>query len=166
VPAVRMPAVPTAGARAGGRVALLLLAVLGAQAASAAADGRSGAAASPMAAPAPVQRWQAGSEGGHFRGTLGPRQGPVRFGAFQDWVLTLLDTDGGAVYPARIGVGGGMPGHGHGLPTQPAVTDYLGDGRYRIEGMKLSMSGRWLLVFAIETPSARDRIVFDVVVDY
>ena len=27
----------------------------------------------------------------------------------------------------RIGVDGDMPQHGHGLPTRPQVTDYLGD---------------------------------------
>jgi hypothetical protein len=152
------PDAPLARARSGGRAALLVFALLGGQAEWAAADER-------REAP-PAQRWHAGADGGHFSGTLGPRQGRVRFGAFQDWVLTLMDAGGEPVYPARIAVGGGMPAHGHGLPTQPVVTDYLGEGRYRIEGMKLSMSGRWLLVFAIETPGARDRIVFDVVVDY
>ena len=72
-----------------------------------------------------------------------------RQGELQSWLLTLKTTDGAPVEDAAIAIAGGMPQHDHGLPTSPQVTDYLGDGRYRIEGVKFTMSGWWQLRFAI-----------------
>ena len=57
-------------------------------------------------------------------------------------------------------------GHGHGLPTQPQVTRYLGEGRYLIEGMKLNMAGDWILLFGIETPTLRDQARLEFNVDF
>ena len=37
-----------------------------------------------------------------------------------------------------------MPEHGHGFPTVPEVTEYLGDGKYLVEGLKFSMPGWWV----------------------
>lgn len=39
-----------------------------------------------------------------------------------------------------------MPAHGHGAPGSPRVTA-LGGGRYRIDGLALSMPGSWQLRF-------------------
>ncbi len=106
--------------------------------------------------------WSAGSDGGLYEASLAPRDGRVRIGEIQDWVLTLRTAeDDTPLRDVRIGVGGGMPGHGHGLPTQPAATEYLGDGRHVIAGVKLSMPGEWVLAFGIETANSRDRVVFE-----
>ncbi len=110
--------------------------------------------------------WQATSEGALISATVGPRSGKVRIGAMQEWILELHEVDGSPVEQARIAVGGGMPGHGHGLPTQPQVTRYLGDGRFLIEGLRLSMLGQWILAFVIETPEIRDRVVFKLEIDF
>lgn len=96
----------------------------------------------------------------------GPREGAVSIGSFQPWVVELYDAGGQPIYPARIGINGGMPGHGHGLPTQPQVTRYLGEGRYLIEGLKLNMAGDWTLLFGIETPTLRDQARLDFNVDF
>ena len=106
--------------------------------------------------------WNVVSETGAYRVEVGPRRDGVPIGQFHDWAIRLLDAGGKPVYPARIGVSGGMPGHGHGMPTQPQVTEYLGDGRYLIAGMKFNMAGRWVLVFGIESPDARDRVEVDI----
>ncbi len=97
---------------------------------------------------------------------FGPQEGIATIGRFQNWVVRVLDSENRPVYPARIGLNGGMPGHGHGLPTQPQVTTYLGSGRCLVEGMKLYMAGDWLFVLALETPSTKDRVTFEVMVDY
>ncbi len=97
---------------------------------------------------------------------FGPQEGIATIGRFQNWVVRVLDSEIRPVYPARIGLNGGMPGHGHGLPTQPQVTTYLGSGRCLVEGMKLYMAGDWLFVLALETPSTKDRVTFEVIVDY
>ena len=70
-------------------------------------------------------------------------------GEMKDWVLTLRRPDGTAVDGAAIAIDGGMPAHRHGLPTRPQVTADLGGGRYRVEGLKFSMGGRWELRFDI-----------------
>lgn len=111
-------------------------------------------------------RWQAISEKEKFLAEIAPVNGNIKIGRFQPWELRLLDAAGKPVYPARFKLGGGMPGHGHGLPTSPQVTKYLGDGRWLIEGMKLNMTGEWLLVVAVETEKSVDRVNFTFTVDY
>lgn len=110
-------------------------------------------------------QWPLQSEGTHVRATLEPRIGSVEIGAFQPWILTLEDSQGAALEQAQVVLGGGMPGHGHGLPTQPVVTDYLGGGRYLIEGIKLNMAGRWVVAVAASTPVVRDRLIFEFDID-
>ena len=84
-------------------------------------------------------------------------------GELHSWLLTLKTAAGQPVEGAAITIDGGMPQHGHGLPTSPEVTDYLGDGRYRIEGVKFTMSGWWQLRFAISAAAGSDSAVFNVV---
>ena len=106
--------------------------------------------------------WRAQSERGSLQATLAPRDGPVAIGAFQPWILSLNTMMGSPLEQARIAVGGGMPGHGHGLPTQPVVTDYLGDGRYLVEGLKFSMAGQWIVALAVDSPQGQDRFAFNI----
>jgi len=58
-------------------------------------------------------------------------------------------------------ISGGMDAHGHGLPTSPFVTSYLGQGKYLIEGLLFNMSGEWNLQFAIKSPKFSDRARLD-----
>ena len=80
------------------------------------------------------------------------------------WVVSIKDADGRPVYPALISIGGGMRGHGHGLPTQPQAIAYGGDGDYLVAGMKFTRFGEWRLSFVVESEAGRDRIDFDIVV--
>ena len=125
----------------------------------------------PADQPAPLE-WRATSTNGLFQVAVGPRSGKVLIGKFQVWDLRLADADGNPVFPARFAIGGGMQGHGHGLPTQPRVTDYLTDGRYVVEGMKFNMAGDWTLFLAIEAELGSDheirsdQVQIDITVDY
>jgi YtkA-like len=122
-------------------------------------------AASPAAKPAPG--WSAKSDSGRLTGRLAPEGGAaVEIGKFQIWILELRTSDGAAAAGAAVAIAGGMPGHGHGLPTQPQVTEELGMGRYRIEGVKLNMAGAWVIEVFVESAGARDRLRFDLDVDY
>jgi len=67
------------------------------------------------------------------------------------WILHIETASGEAVEGAQVSVSGGMPEHDHGLPTQPRVTADLGGGKYRLEGMRFHMSGRWEIVVTIST---------------
>ncbi len=111
--------------------------------------------------------WQQTSEQGLFNVTLDSQvENAVEINEFLEWILTVESVSGEAVSPARITVGGGMPAHGHGLPTQPQVSEYLGEGKYLVKGLKFSMNGRWELSFDIQSEDHRDKVVFDLKIDY
>lgn len=48
-----------------------------------------------------------------------------------------------------------MPGHGHGMQTQPTV-EPQGEGTFRVEGMKFHMPGSWTLTFELDGPAGAD----------
>ncbi len=81
------------------------------------------------------------------------------------WRITLNAPDGTPVRAARILVDGGMPQHGHGLPTRPQVTREVADGTYLMEGMKFSMTGWWEIKLAIQGGAGADTVVFNTVVE-
>lgn len=93
---------------------------------------------------------------------IAPEAEPLQQGPLHAWVLTLTTPDGKAVEGATIGMDGGMPQHGHGLPTSPAVSAYLGEGRYRVDGVRFNMAGWWELKFAIDAAAGKDNVVFNV----
>jgi hypothetical protein len=103
------------------------------------------------------------SESGRYQVAIAPEAEPVEQNALHSWVVTLATPQGAAVEGATIAIEGGMPQHRHGLPTAPQATEYLGDGRYRIEGVKFSMSGWWELRFEIASPAGDDTVTFNLV---
>lgn len=101
--------------------------------------------------------------GGLYTVAVEPEGGEIRQGVLHGWVVTVTGADGEPVEDAVISVDGGMPEHNHGLPTAPAVTENLGGGRYRVEGVKFSMGGWWELRFAITSPAGADTVTFNLV---
>ncbi len=81
------------------------------------------------------------------------------------WVLHVETADGQPVENAAITVDGGMPQHGHGLPTAPQVTEYLGNGDYLVEGMKFQMGGWWEVRFDITAGDVTDTITFNLTLE-
>ncbi len=102
------------------------------------------------------------SEAGLYRVSIAPESEPVPQGALHAWVVTVATADGGPVEDAEIGVDGGMPQHGHGLPTAPQATDHLGEGRYRIEGVRFNMGGWWVLRLEIASLAGEDTAAFNI----
>lgn len=100
---------------------------------------------------------------GLYAATLAPVAPPVKVGPMHTWTVTLTDARGRPVDGADITVDGGMPQHGHGLPTAPAVTQALGNGRYLIEGMKFNMPGWWEIALGITGPAGSDAVTFNIV---
>jgi hypothetical protein len=93
---------------------------------------------------------------------LAPEMEPLRREALHSWLLTVT-RDGAPVEDARIAVDGGMPQHGHGLPTAPQATAYFGEGRYRIEGVRFNMDGWWELRVTVDAAAGKDDAVFNLV---
>jgi hypothetical protein len=91
-----------------------------------------------------------------------PEVEPLQQGPLHAWIVTVKTADGQPVMNARLGVDGGMPQHGHGLPTRPEASD-IGDGRYRVEGVRFNMGGWWVFKLAVEGPAGRDEAEFNLV---
>ena len=96
---------------------------------------------------------------------LQPPAPPAAINQLHAWHVQLRSPAGVPVPNARITVDGGMPQHGHGLPTRPQVTRALPDGGYLIEGMKFSMTGWWEIKLAIQAAEGADSVVFNTVVE-
>lgn len=75
------------------------------------------------------------------------------------WVLHVETTDGAPVERAKIIVDGGMPEHDHGLPTRPRVTEELGDGNYKLDGMRFHMRGYWEISVTVATEEGETVVV-------
>ena len=87
--------------------------------------------------------------------------GTVPVNQMHQWTLHVQTAGGHPVENATITVDGDMPQHGHGLPTKPRVTKYLGNGDYLVEGMKFQMGGWWLMDFTITASGQSDVVHFN-----
>ena len=99
------------------------------------------------------------SRSGEFRVHYSSQLDPLVINQMHNAVLQLETHAGAAVAGARIRVDGGMPAHNHGLPTRPAVTLYLGEGRYLIEGLRFHMHGAWELLITLEVDGIQDTVL-------
>jgi hypothetical protein len=100
------------------------------------------------------------SVAGRYVATLEPAR-PLRPRQMQTVRVTLRDAEGLAMDDALISIDGGMPQHGHGLPTRPRVTKALGDGIYEIEGVRFNMGGWWEFRLAIAGSRGADTVTFN-----
>lgn len=128
------------------RVAILVLAAFGAIA----------VAEEPEAT---VDRWT--SERGKYIVSITSSIDPMPINKMFEWTLHLETADGEPVDGARFAIAGGMPEHNHGLPTSPRVTEDLGDGDYRLQGIRFHMKGNWQFIISIFEGSQADRVVID-----
>jgi len=101
------------------------------------------------------------SEGGAYRATIRPQGDSIPQGKLQRWTLHLETAAGAPVDSAAVAVDGGMPQHGHGLPTKPRVTRHLGNGDHLVEGMKFNMGGWWVVKFHVASSAGADSVVFN-----
>ena len=89
---------------------------------------------------------------------------PIPTGRIIGWRLRVETPDGRPVDNAEITMNGGMPEHGHGLPTQPEVTKGTAAGEYLVQGLKFSMPGWWVISFTIRSQTADDSVTFNLLV--
>jgi hypothetical protein len=100
------------------------------------------------------------SAGGRYVATLEPAK-PLRPRQMYTVRVAIRDAEGGAIDGAQISIDGGMPQHGHGLPTRPRVTRNLGDGMYEIEGVRFNMGGWWEFKLTIAGARGADTVTFN-----
>ena len=75
--------------------------------------------------------------------------------------LVIADGEGRAVEGATLAIDGGMPQHGHGLPTKPRMTRTLGDGTYEVGGVRFNMGGWWEFKVTITSERGADTVTFN-----
>jgi hypothetical protein len=85
--------------------------------------------------------------------------GPIEINRMHSWVVHVENASGEPVEGAEIDVDGGMPAHDHGLPTAPRVTEDLGNGDYRLDGVRFHMRGLWQMYFTIRTGGTEETVV-------
>jgi hypothetical protein len=85
---------------------------------------------------------------------------PIPLNRRHSWELMIANPRREAVTGAKVTVSGGMPAHGHGLPTKPVVVDTGFPGKYRLDGMKFTMPGEWRLKLHIDTGFEKDTAEF------
>lgn len=105
------------------------------------------------------------SDAGLFRVSYSSDSSPLPLNQIHSWTIHIETADGQPVEGAEILVDGGMPQHGHGLPTQPEVTEDLGNGDYRVEGMKFQMLGFWEVKFNINADGQSDNVTFNLILE-
>lgn len=98
------------------------------------------------------------SQSGSYKVSYRSSITPVEINRIHEWVLHVETDDGLAVEGAEIMIVGGMREHDHGLPTMPRVTAYLGDGNYRVQGVRFHMAGEWQIVVTIKVDGRVDSV--------
>ena len=101
------------------------------------------------------------SESGRYRAAIKPDGDSIPKGKLQRWTLHLETVTGSPIDDANVTVDGGMPQHGHGLPTKPLVTRHLGNGDHLVEGVKFNMGGWWVVKFHVNATAGADSVVFN-----
>lgn len=157
--------------RQGIPIGLALLLLAGCESATerppAAAEPAASAAASaaPSASASAEGAWRATSAAGRFRIVIRPEAGRVPIGPLHAWIVSVETPDGRPADVRQLVFDGGMPQHGHGFDTKPQVTDQLGPGVFRVDGVRFHMAGRWQIRVDAAADGAADVALFDVDVE-
>lgn len=85
---------------------------------------------------------------------------PLPLNKLHSWDIMIADQRRIAVAGVKVTVGGGMPAHGHGLPTKPVVVETGMPGMYRLDGMKFTMPGEWVVRIHIDDKLETDTAEF------
>ncbi|MBL4721148.1 MAG: hypothetical protein JKY20_08475 [Alphaproteobacteria bacterium] len=72
-----------------------------------------------------------------FKVKIAPQENQPAINVLQSWILNIATADGRPVENAMIIVFGGMPTHGHGLPTAPRVTRTLETANISLKALDL-----------------------------
>lgn len=100
---------------------------------------------------------------GLYQVSIATEMEPLALNEIHAWTVHVETPDGQAVDGATIGVDGGMPQHNHGFPTTPQITEALGNGDYKLDGVKFSMAGWWELSLDIDGAAGQDSVTFNIV---
>lgn len=101
------------------------------------------------------------SDHGLYAVTLAPAVEPVPVGQLHGWTVAVTAPDGSPA-TAEIFFDGGMPQHGHGLPTVPRTMGTDAQGRTVIGGVRFNMPGWWELKVHLDGTAGEDTATFNI----
>jgi len=103
------------------------------------------------------------SHNGVYQASLvAPPDPTASFGA-RVWTVEVRTAAGAEVADATLALESWMPEDDRVLATRPRVTGYLGDGRYRVEGLRFDRQGWWNVRLEIAAPGGTDSLAFNLV---
>ena len=114
-------------------------------------------ACSSQSDPASQELLDLKSEKGLFYASFTPDPDPPTTGE-NALEISLADPNRQPVAQASIEIEPWMPGHGHGTPIVPVVTD-LGAGKYHAQKIDFMMPGFWELTVGVRSGDLRDTFV-------
>lgn len=102
------------------------------------------------------------SQSGRFEIMIRPEAGSVPLGVLHAWIVEVRLPGGEPAGVRQLVFDGGMPQHAHGFETSPRVTDALGPGAFRVDGVRFHMAGDWQIRVDVATEGVADTALFDV----
>jgi hypothetical protein len=102
------------------------------------------------------------SHDGHYRASMIPSPDAVSLGRPLAWTVEVRTAAGAPVEDATLELESWMPDEDR-MGARPRAAEYLGDGRWRVEGLRFDRLGWWNVKLAISAPAATDSLAFNVV---
>ncbi len=96
------------------------------------------------------------SNRGVYSVTFSTKEHAIPLRNMHSWYVTFKTKDGKEFIPGNLSISGGMPSHGHGLPSEPNFTRVLKDKSLLLEGVLFNMTGEWQLQVTLTGPSGLD----------
>lgn len=93
--------------------------------------------------------------------TIAPSLEPIPVGQLHAWSVAVTLPDGPPT-KADVVFDGGMPQHGHGLPTVPKVMGEDAEGRAIVGGVRFNMPGWWELKVHLHGSAGEDTATFNI----
>ena len=103
------------------------------------------------------------SHNGIYRASLTPSSAEDRAGDAAVWTVEVRTANGTPVERAMLALDSWMPDHERLNANSARVTGYLGDGRYRVEGLRLDGRGWWNVRLTVAAQAGTDSLAFNLV---
>ena len=101
------------------------------------------------------------SRAGRYHVSIRPEREPAAIGPLHAWIVEVQRPDGAPAEVHQLVFDGGMPAHDHGFETRPTVTDVLGPGIFRVDGVRFHMAGEWTIQVRLLGPAGADDAIFE-----
>jgi hypothetical protein len=105
------------------------------------------------------------SHNGAYRASMTPSSGAIRGNYSLTWTLDIRTAAGAPVESASLALEGWMPDNETAGVIRPRTPAGLGDGRYRVEGLRFDSRGWWNVRLRISAAGVTDSLAFNLVLD-